>query len=209
MPSRSLVLLTCFAVGQLACESSSTNNDGGVSLDALSGLDAGGAGGSGLDAAAGDTGTAGDSGLAGADGAAGDGGASDVAVTEGGGGDGTSGDGTAAAGTFTQVYAIISSRCSPCHTTAAGIGVMQGHLDMTSQAAAFMNLVNTPAAGVACTGKGMRVTPGMPDSSVMYLKISLDDAAPCGSKMPLGRAPLPQAEADTIESWIMAGAMNN
>jgi hypothetical protein len=195
MPSRSLVLITCFAVGLLACSSSSTNNDGGALLDALSAGDAGGAGGSSHDGAAGDTGTAGDTGLSG-DGASNDGNMAEA------------GDAGPPA-TFTQVYAIITSRCSPCHTTATGIGVMQGHLDMTTQAMAFMNLVNTPAAGIACTGKGPRVTPGMPDQSVMYLKISLDDPAPCGAKMPFGRAPLPQAEADAIESWIMAGAMNN
>jgi hypothetical protein len=204
MPSRSLVLVVSLLVGLLACsDNNTTTNDGGVSLDANMAGDSGGAGTGGNDGAARDTGAAGDGSVSTDTGAVADGGAVDGAVGEGGAGDG----GTAS--TFTQVYAIISNRCSPCHTTAAGIGVMQGHLDMTSQMAAFMNLVNTPAAGVACTGKGPRVTPGMPDMSVMYLKISLDDPAPCGMKMPLGRAPLPQAEADSIESWIMAGAMNN
>jgi hypothetical protein len=197
MPSR-IFLVVCFAVAQLACGSSSTNTDGGA-LAGAGGLDSSAAGSGGNDAAAGSTG---DTGTAGA------GGAMDVAVAEGGANDG-GGGGDAASATFTQVYAIISMRCTPCHTTAAGIGVMQGHLDMTTKMAAYMNLVNTPAAGVACAGKGTRVTPGMPDSSVMYLKISLDDPAPCGSKMPLGLPPLPQAEADTIEAWIMGGAPNN
>ena len=111
--------------------------------------------------------------------------------------------------TFTQVYAIITSRCTPCHTTAGGIGISQGHLDMTTKAAAFMNLVNTPTAGVACTGKGTRVTPGDEATSIMYLKVSLDDPTPCGEKMPLGGPALPQAEADTIENWIKGGAPNN
>jgi hypothetical protein len=168
-----------------ACSSSETKND--ASPQATGG--SGGGGG---------TGGGGGSGGAGQDGAA----ATDAPA----GGDTMT---TGMAPTFTQVYAIISSKCTPCHTTSTGIGVTMGHLDMTSQAAAFMNLVNTPTAGISCAGKGTRVTPGMPDASIMYLKISLDDPTPCGSKMPLGLPPLSQTEANTIESWIMGGAMNN
>jgi hypothetical protein len=112
--------------------------------------------------------------------------------------------------TFTQVYdGIISQRCAPCHTATGGIGITMGQLDMTSKMAAFMNLVNVPAAGVACAGQGTRVVPGMPDMSILYLKISHDDPSPCGSKMPLGLPPIPMDEEDTIESWILAGAPNN
>ena len=46
-------------------------------------------------------------------------------------------------------------------------------------------------------------------TSIMYLKVSLDDPTPCGSKMPFGLPPLSQAETDTIEDWIKAGALNN
>jgi hypothetical protein len=116
----------------------------------------------------------------------------------------------AAAATFTQVYTtVIANRCMPCHTTANGIGVTQGHLDMTTQAAAYANLVNAPTAGVACAGVGTRVVPRMPGSSIMFLKVSLDDPAPCGSKMPLGGPPLARSETDLISSWITAGALNN
>src|SRR5215831_17690505 len=108
-------------------------------------------------------------------------------------------DGGAPAATFTQVYTtVITNRCTPCHTTANGIGIQQGHLDMTTQAAAYANLVNVPAAGIACGGRGIRVVPGMPDSSIMYLKISLDDPTPCGGKMPLGGPPLTKAQDDLI-----------
>jgi hypothetical protein len=112
--------------------------------------------------------------------------------------------------TFTQVYTnIISQRCAPCHTTASGIGVAMGKLDMTSQATAYGNLVNAPAVGSACAGKGTRITPGQPDQSIMYLKVSLDDPTPCGQKMPLGGPPLTKDQADSIESWVTAGAQNN
>ena len=112
--------------------------------------------------------------------------------------------------TFTQVYTnVIAKRCVGCHTTPTGIGIVDGKLDMTTQATAYTNLVNAQAAGAACATKGVRITPGKPDSSVMYLKVSLDDAAPCGAKMPLGGPPLAQADADMIESWINGGALNN
>jgi hypothetical protein len=113
--------------------------------------------------------------------------------------------------TFTQVYTeVIALRCMPCHTTSSGDGVTFGRLDMTSQTAAYSNLVSTKAAGQACGTKGgTRVTPGEPDASVMYLKISLDDPTPCGEKMPLGGPPLTQAQADLIEGWITAGAKND
>ena len=112
--------------------------------------------------------------------------------------------------TFTEIYTnIIEVKCMGCHTSATGSGVTAGKLDMTSQAAAYTDLVNAKAAGSACSGKGTRVTPGAPDSSIMYLKVSLDDASPCGGKMPLGGTPLEQAEVDQIEAWINAGAPNN
>jgi hypothetical protein len=198
MPSRGLLFASSLLLA-FACSSSSSTTDAGnvAGAGGSAGADSAVAGTGGSDSAVAESGVAGDSGALG-----------DTSASDGAEGDAAAGDAGPPA-TFTQVYTIISNRCSPCHTMAGGMGVVMGHLDMTSQAAAFMNLVNVPAAGVACTGKGMRVTPGMPDSSVMYLKISLDDPAPCGMKMPLGRTPLPQAEADTIESWINGGAMNN
>src|SRR6185369_15124452 len=87
--------------------------------------------------------------------------------------------------TFTQIYTTtITNKCSPCHTTATGDGVNFGKLDMTSQATAYANLVNQPAAGVNCGGKGTRVVPGDAKSSVFYLKVSTEDPSPCGNKMP-------------------------
>jgi hypothetical protein len=112
--------------------------------------------------------------------------------------------------TFTQVYTtVIQQRCMPCHTTATGIGVSQGHLDMSTKAAAFMNLVNVPATGVECTGKGTRIVPGMEEQSILYLKVALDHPTPCGAKMPLGLPALPETEVDMIEDWIRAGAKND
>jgi hypothetical protein len=84
-----------------------------------------------------------------------------------------------------------------------------GKLDMSTKDTAYKNLVNVAAAGVACSGKGTRVIPGMPDMSIMYLKASNDDPTPCGSKMPLGSTGLPADKSDELQAWIVAGAKND
>jgi hypothetical protein len=115
----------------------------------------------------------------------------------------------AAASTFTQVYSdIISPICVTCHNP-AGIGVSMGHLDMSTQAAAFSNLVGVEAAGIFCGGMGTRVVAGSAGNSIMFKKIDPAQPAPCGSKMPLGLPPLTAAQTAEIESWINGGALND
>ena len=115
----------------------------------------------------------------------------------------------AAASTFTQVYGdIISPICVQCHNP-AGIGVSMGHLDMSTKALAFTDLVGVEAAGIACGGMGTRVVAGNAGSSIMFKKIDPAQPAPCGSKMPLGLAPLTAAQTAEIESWINGGALND
>jgi hypothetical protein len=122
----------------------------------------------------------------------------------------TAADAEEEAPTWTQVYTtVIATKCAPCHTTAGGTGISSGHLDMTTQAAAFTNLVNVAAGGTACAGMGTRVVPGNADGSLLYLKVSVDDPTPCGGKMPLGGPALPEAQAEMIEEWIDDGAPNN
>lgn len=191
-----------------ACSDSEDNNGaaGAYGYGGAAGSAAGNAGAAGTtpdggenDAAAGSAGSADDGGQAGSSGTAGT--AGGAGSTSDAGADG------AAAATWTQVYTtIISQKCTPCHTTANGGGITIGKLDMTSQATAYMNLVNAPAAGDACSGQGTRVTPGDAASSLLYKKIEPGQPAPCGAKMPLGGAELSQDEAATIESWIQAGA---
>ena len=76
--------------------------------------------------------------------------------------------------TFGDVYTqVIETSCAPCHTTtgASGIGISLGKLDLTSQAAAFTNLVGVQTSGSECKGAGILVTPGNPDASIFYLKL--------------------------------------
>jgi hypothetical protein len=130
--------------------------------------------------------------------------AADAAVADAAGAD------AAAAPTWTQVYSsVIATRCAPCHTTAGGTGISSGRLDMTTQAAAYTNLVSAAAMGSACTGMGTRVVPGNAETSLLYLKVSVDDPTPCGGKMPLGGPALTEAQAEMIEDWIDDGAPNN
>lgn len=140
-------------------------------------------------------------------------GAVDSGASSSGASSGSSGNTTAA--TFTTVYTtIIATKCAPCHTTAAGDGVTDGMLDMTSQSNAFTNLVNVAAAGTSCATSGTaglkRVVPSDSAASLLYQKVDPDVGAPCGSKMPLGSVDgLDEASADMIKSWIDDGAKNN
>jgi hypothetical protein len=110
---------------------------------------------------------------------------------------------------WAAVYSqVITPRCLPCHSAATELGVTLGRLDMSTQATAFTNLVNAAAAGPACTAGGVRVVPGSPATSLLYLKVSPDEPVPCGAKMPLGGT-ITAAEADQIEAWILGGAPNN
>jgi hypothetical protein len=113
------------------------------------------------------------------------------------------------AATFTMVYGdIIMPICVQCHNP-NGIGVSMGHLDMSTKAAAFTDLVNVEAMGIACGGMGTRIVPGNADNSILYKKVDPAQGSPCGSKMPLGLTPLTTAQADEIESWINGGALND
>jgi hypothetical protein len=99
---------------------------------------------------------------------------------------------------------VISNPCPTCHNP-SGIGVSLGRLDMSSPATAYTSLVNTPAAGDACAGHGVRVIPGEPDASILYLKVSLNNPL-CGARMPLGGPALSDAQLSQIRDWINAGA---
>jgi hypothetical protein len=115
----------------------------------------------------------------------------------------------ATASTFTQVYGnIISPICVQCHNP-QGIGVTIGKLDMSTKAAAFTDLVGVSAMGMLCGGMGTRVIAGNAANSILFKKVDPNQGSPCGSKMPLGLTPLTTAQANEIETWINAGAMNN
>lgn len=114
---------------------------------------------------------------------------------------------------FSEVYlAIIKQRCAPCHTGTgdAATGITLGKLDMSTKEKAHANLVNVIAQGSECTTPWnyVRVSPGNPDKSVLWQKLS-PDLQSCGKKMPADRAPLSTAELVVISDWIRAGAKDD
>jgi mono/diheme cytochrome c family protein len=124
--------------------------------------------------------------------------------------------------TFTNVYAnVIGARCTGCHRPGAG-GVTVGMLDMSTQAAAYTNMVGVASAGtgagtsgITCASIAMpRVAAGNATGSLLFNKVSSKVTgmlAACGSPMPLPATatPLTQAQVDLIAAWIGAGAMND
>jgi hypothetical protein len=137
-------------------------------------------------------------------------------------GDGiTDGGGTGPKVTFTQVWneVIVPKGCngSVCH----GATPPMGELSFASQATAYFNLVNAPAAGPSCSSSGLlRVSAGDPDQSLLLQKMS--NATPtCGTTMPptasVGASCTTQtptscntdADIQLVRNWIAGGAMND
>jgi len=124
--------------------------------------------------------------------------------------------------TFTNVYAnVIGARCTGCHRP-GGSGVNAGQLDMSTQVAAYANLVGVLSAGTGAGASGItcasiampRVKPSDSAGSLLYNKVATKLAgtmAACGSPMPLPGAatPLTQAQVNLIAAWIDAGALND
>jgi hypothetical protein len=130
------------------------------------------------------------------------------------------GSGGASTGpTFTRVWneILMLKGCTGeyCH------GSGMGGLMLKSKRIAYDALVNIPAAGPACAGKGgTRVKPGMPDMSLLLDKISHTTPS-CGEIMPVGVKLAPncistmptvcttEAELALVRDWIMAGAKDD
>jgi hypothetical protein len=107
---------------------------------------------------------------------------------------------------------VIGCICVPCHAT-GGNGFSIGKLDMSSQPAAYTNLVNVKAAGSQCGTKNLtRVVPDSASTSLMWEKINAKTtgtAAPCGDPMPENMQALTSAQVTEVQQWINAGAPNN
>jgi len=124
---------------------------------------------------------------------------------------------------FTKIYTeTIQPKCSNnfCHYNL--VDYRYGQLDLSSKVRAYWSLVDLPAMGSTCIGKGMRVLPGQPCSSIMYQKLSAPP--PCGTQMPADTTnystngtsdltfsghPLSTEEQQRICWWIQQGAQNN
>ena len=116
-----------------------------------------------------------------------------------------------AAASFGSIHEIIIvPRCATaaCHVV-NGERRPAGRLDMESRADAYTNMIDVPADGsIFCRGSGpVRVAPGDPDASLLYLKLTSEVV--CGEHMPLGQDAIPEQHEEAIRQWIADGAAND
>lgn len=113
----------------------------------------------------------------------------------------------------TDIYPVIKATCAAsgaCHlgpNAPAGNTTVQ--LDMSTDSAAWNNLVNVPSQGHPLPAI-MRVRPFKSDSSFMYRIITTDPTYRLGYyRMPVATYALPAATVETIKNWIDKGALFN
>lgn len=117
--------------------------------------------------------------------------------------------------TFLAVYREIfcASGCANlyCHSSR---GASSG-LSFETPDIAYDNLVGAPAGPAPSAGDPgcsesplLRVEPGHPERSLLYLKVS-QDPPPCGSTMPIDRAPLGADKLTQLRAWIESGAVRD
>ncbi len=93
----------------------------------------------------------------------------------------------------------VSCATSGCHSGANppdGLNLESGQ--------SFSNLVNVASVQMPSL---MRIEPGQPDDS--YLVRKLQGTGIVASRMPLGQAPLAQAEIERVRQWVVEGAQDN
>jgi hypothetical protein len=108
------------------------------------------------------------------------------------------------------VRPIFQEICSSCHSeTSPEAGMSLG--GMISSTAVVANLVGVPAEH---GGQFVRIAPGLPEQSWLYLKVSglaagagcIGEACNPQTMPPTGQVTLTQAQLDAIRGWIAQGA---
>lgn len=152
-------------------------------------------------------GMAGDVGAAGSGAAVGAGGGAGVGAGAAAGA-GQSGGAPGQLSFASDVYEmVIRARCASCHNDAPSFGGLA--LFPGGAATAYANLVNVPAGAeesYKCRESGLlRVKPGDPEHSLLYLKLTMPS---CGSKMPPGAlgGTLSEEQLSLVRQWIEQGA---
>lgn len=103
---------------------------------------------------------------------------------------------------YAVYYEVLRPSCGVlfCH-------LAPGYFAVSTPEIAYQTLVDAPATSDTCSSTGlMRVAPGYPDRSLLYLKIT---NPPCGKQMPLGfgvSVPLDPRKVEQIRQWILRGA---
>lgn len=108
-------------------------------------------------------------------------------------------------GTFDRIQKqIFNNNCalSGCHDSQSQAGGM-----LLEIGAAYTQIVGVTPSNGAAQGLGWdRITPGDPEMSFLYHKITGDLGVGLGSRMPLARPPLAANLIEIIRLWIEAGA---
>ncbi len=90
------------------------------------------------------------------------------------------------------VQPIFNAHCVGCHGNNGGLSLRSGE--------ALQNLVGIPSR---CDPGMLRVRPGDPEQSLLYLKIT-DAPGKCGSRMPPTGSALTDQEITLIQNWIQS-----
>jgi hypothetical protein len=98
-----------------------------------------------------------------------------------------------------QIVPLFKSRCVVCHLP----GSEQGGLALHPKGG-YANLVDVKSTQSSLS----RVTPGKPNDSYLYRKLTGThiEAGGSGERMPFGEATLNAGEIERIRRWIEAGA---
>jgi hypothetical protein len=124
---------------------------------------------------------------------------------------GCAGNGPAPSGagssSFDQIQqAIFTPHClsGGCHNGTDRAGNL-----VLAAGSSYANLVNVAPFNTAAQAMGLlRVVPGQPDQSFLYIKLTLPGAGALGSPMPLIGS-LSAADIEQVRLWIMDGAPNS
>lgn len=98
-----------------------------------------------------------------------------------------------------DIVPLLKSRCVMCHMPGAELGELALH-----PRGGHSNLVGVPSTQSTL----MRVEPGQPEASYLYLKLvgNHSEAGGYGERMPFGESPLGDTELELIRRWIESGA---
>lgn len=104
----------------------------------------------------------------------------------------------------THIQPIFSANCTVCHRP-GGIALLRGIELQLLEGVSYDFLVDQPSIQ---NPDLTLVLPGDSSASLLFLKVS-SSAPPVGSRMPLNRSPLSQAQINLIRDWIDQGALDN
>ncbi len=106
----------------------------------------------------------------------------------------------------TRVFNV-SCSIAGCHQTASA--ATAGHLDL-SAGSSYGDLVNVPALDAGAMMDGLlRVKPGDPANSLLFIKIAGHTPVAYGTPMPQTGPALSADVVETIREWIADGAKND